>query len=250
MSDDAPVDAEAVEVGTDLAPVEPQSGTLFRTDDPMEVVERASKVANALKDVLRQQRMVANISGREHVQVEGWTTLGSMLGVVPVVEWTRKTDDGWEARVEARTLDGRTVGAAEAMCSRGESKWKNRDDYALRSMAQTRATSKALRGPLGFVVTLAGFESTPADEMPDGTAPATGAFSTKATQAEVTQMVAALGELIGSPDAAAQVTAQLSDTAGYMPGLVAAWVTALPAWRAASVVDEAKTKLGAEEVKA
>lgn len=49
---------------------------------------------------------------------------------------------------------------------RDERTWKDRDDYALRSMAQTRATSKALRGPLGFIVTLAGFEATPSEEMP------------------------------------------------------------------------------------
>ena len=44
--------------------------------------------------------------------------------------------------------------------------WSGRDDYALRSMAQTRAVSKALRLPLGFIVALAGYEATPADEMP------------------------------------------------------------------------------------
>jgi hypothetical protein len=33
-------------------------------------------------------------------------------------------------------------------------------------MAQTRATSKALRQPLGFVMTLAGYAATPAEEMP------------------------------------------------------------------------------------
>jgi hypothetical protein len=88
-----------------------------------------------------------------------------MLGVFPVVEWTRPVADGWEARVEARTLAGQVVGAAEAECLRTEKQWKSRDDYALRSMAQTRAVSKALRGPLGFVVTLAGFEATPAEEM-------------------------------------------------------------------------------------
>jgi hypothetical protein len=98
--------------------------------------------------------------------VEGWTLLGTMLGVFPVCEWTRKLDDGWEARVVAKTLAGQTVGAAEAECLRSERSWSSRDDYALRSMAQTRATSKALRQPLGFVVTLAGFEATPAEEMP------------------------------------------------------------------------------------
>jgi hypothetical protein len=164
------VDATAEEVGaelsTDVAPTHVQSQNLFHTDDPVEVITRASRAAEALKGVIRQQGLVSNIQGREHVRVEGWTTLGSMLGVVPVVAWTRPTADGWEARVEARTLDGRIVGAAEAMCSKSERTWSKRDDYALRSMAQTRATSKALRGPLGFVVTLAGYEATPAEEMP------------------------------------------------------------------------------------
>ena len=165
------VDAEIVD-GTALELVpsqEPQPVTLFRTDDPEEVVERASKVAAALKKVITGQKLATRISGREHVRVEGWQTLGTMLGVTAVCTWTRKVGDdesgGWEARVEARTLDGRVIGAAEAECLRAESKWKNRDSYALRSMAQTRATSKALRSVLSFVVTLAGYDPTPAEEM-------------------------------------------------------------------------------------
>ena len=141
-------------------------GTLFRTDDPVKVVEEATRVANALKQVLVNQGMLQRIGPKDHVRVEGWTTLGAMLGVVPVTVWTRKIERGWEARVEARTLDGRVIGAAEAMCSHEERRWKDSDDYAVRSMAQTRATSKALAGPLRFVITLAGFEGTPAEEMP------------------------------------------------------------------------------------
>lgn len=160
------IDATAEEVGSEVAVVEQPPTNLFRTDDPVEVVERAGKVADALKGVLVRQGLTANIQGREHVRVEGWTTLGSMLGVVPVCVWTRKLENGWEARVEARTLDGRVVGAAEAECLTTELLWKSRDDYALRSMAQTRATSKALRGPLGFIVTLAGYQAIPAEEMP------------------------------------------------------------------------------------
>ena len=47
---------------------------------------------------------------------------------------------------------------------RDEPNWRDKPDYALRSMSQTRATSKALRLPLGFVVALAGYEVTPAEE--------------------------------------------------------------------------------------
>lgn len=150
----------------DFAPV--QSGTLFGTDDPSLVIERATAVANTLAGVIRGQKLSTMIQGREHVRVEGWTLLGSMLGVFPVVVWSREIGEGagWEARVEARTRDGAIVGAAEAECLRSERTWKSRDSYALRSMAQTRATSKALRGPLGFVMTIAGFEATPEAEMP------------------------------------------------------------------------------------
>lgn len=160
---------------TAVATTTPAPPALFGTSDPVEIVAKARDVANALKDVLRQQGLISNIQGKEYVQVGGWTLLGSMLGVFPVLEWMRKLDNGWEARVEARTMAGAVVGAAEAECTRDEKMWANRDDYALRSMSQTRATSKALRMPLGFVVTLAGFNATPAEEMTFADRPFNGA---------------------------------------------------------------------------
>lgn len=162
------LEGDGQEVGTEVVVAAATPATLFRTDDPVQVLQRATETANALKDVLRRQNMLQRIQGRDHVKVEGWTTLGAMLGVTPVCVWTRPVEKGWEARVEARTLDGRVIGAAEAECLRAESTWKNRDDYAIRSMAQTRATSKALGSVLRFVVTLAGYSGTPAEEMPHG----------------------------------------------------------------------------------
>jgi hypothetical protein len=153
---------------TDVELYEPAQppATLFGTDDPVAVVARASAAAKPLADVVNAQRLYALIGGKKYVLVEGYCLLGSMLGVFPVTVWTRKTETGWEARVEARTKHGEVVGAAEASCDRDERNWKSRDDFALRSMAQTRATSKALRQPLGFVMTLAGYAATPAEEMP------------------------------------------------------------------------------------
>jgi hypothetical protein len=138
--------------------------------DPAERMRQMQETAQVLAEPVRQRHTVT-ISGREHVRVEGWTMLGALLGVHPYTVWTRRFGvaeegyAGWEARVEARTRAGEVVGSAEAMCSRAERNWSDRDDFALRSMAQTRATSKALRQPLGFVITLAGFDPTPAEEM-------------------------------------------------------------------------------------
>src|SRR5207244_10747745 len=93
---------------------------------------------------------------------------------------------------------GEVVGAAEAMCARDEEAWgfapkgrngqalKARDEFALRSMAQTRATSKALRQPLGFVMSLAGYEATPAEEMDAAPANQPPATPTEAGEPAVT----------------------------------------------------------------
>lgn len=162
------IDTTAIAVSDTHAPA------LFTGDTPAAVVLRMQDTAKALKGIIETahgsdgQPLVMTLPGRsgKFVRCEGWTTLGAMLSVFPVTIWTRETENGWEARVEARTLSGQVVGAAEAMCARDEGKkWADAAGYALRSMAQTRATSKALRMPLGFVMTLAGYDATPAEEM-------------------------------------------------------------------------------------
>jgi hypothetical protein len=165
MSAPETVEAEVVESGLEVVPTPDQATNLFHTDDPSEVLQRAMSTANALMPVVREKGLIADISGKEHLTVEAWQTLGAMLGVTPVCVWTHKLNNGWEARVEARTLDGRVVGAAEAQCLTAESRWKNADDFAVRSMAQTRATSKSLASVLRFVATLGGAAGTPAEEM-------------------------------------------------------------------------------------
>lgn len=153
---------------TDTGPVvlrQPEPVSLFRTDDPAEVVVRATSVATALRDVIEKQGLISNIQGKKYPKCEAWTLCGTMLGIFPVLCWSRQVENGWEARVEARTRSGEIVGAAEAQCLNTERNWSNRDDFAVRSMAQTRATAKALRMPLGFVMSLAGYQATPAEEM-------------------------------------------------------------------------------------
>lgn len=163
----------------DAAIIERPQENLFH-ESPVGVIRQAYAISQPLAKAIQGAKLTVEINGRDYVRVEGWTMLGSMLGVFPLVVSTRqtfsegfsqtgepvKTPNGWEAVVEARTLSGAVVGRAEAQCTRDERMWSNREDYALRAMAQTRATSRAMRGPLGFVVALAGFEATAAEEMP------------------------------------------------------------------------------------
>ena len=137
-------------------------------------LEQAKQVSNLLAPVIKERNLTVNIQGNEYVLFEGWTLLGSMLGVFPSTEsltelFTADQNDsriiGFEAKVVAKTLGGQVVGTAIARCTRSERTWAGRDEFALSSMAQTRAGAKALRMPLGFVMQLAGYSPTPADEM-------------------------------------------------------------------------------------
>ena len=111
------------------------------------------------------------------MHVEGWTTLGALLKVFPILETSKRLDRKdeiiYESRIVAKTLKGEIVGIGEAVCSDKEvvkkrdgttyQRWD--DEYAVKSMSITRATSKSLRIPLGWIMVLAGYDGTPAEEM-------------------------------------------------------------------------------------
>lgn len=175
------IDAEFVAEGSTSLAVREEANAvapagLFATDDPVEVITRATRVADALKAVVVGKKLISNIQGKEYPLAEAWTTLAAMLGLDVITEWTRRIEGGWEARVVVRR-NGLDVGAAEAQCTVDEKMWRSREDYARRSMAQTRATSKAIRAKLGFVMSLAGYQATPAEEMPTDEKPAPKATS-------------------------------------------------------------------------
>ena len=142
----------------------------------------ATNVANCLKDlVVSQGLVVTGLNPKqpeaEYVTVEGWEVLGTMLGIVPdtkIVE-EMKNDKGRTIGFKARATlyqnpvidDGKIVGGtvlstAEAYCTRDDFQKKF---FSMASMAQTRALGKAYRMALSWIVKMAGFEATYAEDM-------------------------------------------------------------------------------------
>ena len=142
----------------------------------------ATNVANCLKDlVVSQGLVVTGLNPKqpeaEYVTVEGWEVLGTMLGIVPdtkIVE-EMKNDKGRTVGFKARATlyqnpvidDGKIVGGtvlstAEAYCTRDDFQKKF---FSMASMAQTRALGKAYRMALSWIVKMAGFEATYAEDM-------------------------------------------------------------------------------------
>ncbi len=138
---------------------------IFGSDEPTAIAERVMAVAGPLAAFIKQKDMTTNIQGREYVLAEGWSFAGALLGVAPRTVRVVAIEDGFEAEVEL-LVNGQVISGAIAECTRQERSWSNRDSYALKSMAQTRAMGKAFRMAFGFVMKAAGFEVTPAEEMP------------------------------------------------------------------------------------
>ena len=146
-------------------------------------VDVATNVANTLAPLVRSQGLVVkglnrSNSDAEYVTVEGWEVLGTFLGIVPVttiIKEVKNSKDrtvGYVARatlyqnpiIENDEIVGGTVIArAEAQADKSGFQ---KDLFAIASMAQTRALGKAYRMGLSWIMKMAGFEGTPAEEMP------------------------------------------------------------------------------------
>ena len=137
---------------------------------PSVVLEEATKAAKSLQQVISTKKKPVLLNGEQYLEFEDWQTVGRFYGVTAKVVSTSAIQfeevRGFEARAVAiRTDTGEEVSAAESMCLNDEANWKSKPLFQLRSMAQTRACAKALRNVLAWVVVLAGYKPTPAEEM-------------------------------------------------------------------------------------
>lgn len=160
------VNAEAL-ASTAVIPVtvSPVALGTLQASSPAALVAGAADMAHELAAVIDKQKLFTVIQGKKFVGVEGWTTLAVMLNCVAREVSTVENDGVYIAVVElVRMSDGACISRASAEC--GEEKpWNTRPKYARRSMAQTRATGKACRLAFSWIMSLAGYEVTPAEEM-------------------------------------------------------------------------------------
>ena len=136
----------------------------YSFDDKIEV---ATKVAASLKNVIQSQDLAVKIGPSEYVTAEGWEVLGTMLGCTPYVESVEeipcdKPKFMYKATVSIRQGDT-VLSRASAMAERNN---MQKDRPSVYSMAQTRALGKAYRMALSWIVKMADYEPTPAEEMP------------------------------------------------------------------------------------
>jgi hypothetical protein len=157
---------------------------------PEKVVEEAVRAATVLKDIVVKTGGAIKLGANEHLKVESWITLAKFYGLSPRIARKQYVEfgpgcRGFEVTAElVNTETGVIVSVAESMCLSDEEKWSERPKYErgadgtrrqvgvehvplfqLLSMAQTRAVSKVCATALRWVVVLAGYSGTPAEEI-------------------------------------------------------------------------------------
>ena len=134
------------------------------------------QLASVLQKFVRENNLTSKIQGKDYALVEAWQFAGSQLGLVPVIQsivnvsgsnvMTGDAEIKYMATVDIVSLEtGRTMSRGIAICSNKEYSKKKFDEYAIASMAQTRAIGKGFRNLLGWLMKAAGVEATPAEEM-------------------------------------------------------------------------------------
>lgn len=163
--------------------------------EPEKVLAEAQRAARVLKDVIDAKDHKVMMGGEVYLEVEDWATLARFYGITASVVSdsvqfvTYGNISGFTATAEAILVgNGQVISRATADCLNDEPKWATRAVYEwrdngangrerikigdepvplfqLKSMAQTRATAKVLRQILSWVVVLAGYKATPAEEL-------------------------------------------------------------------------------------
>lgn len=145
---------------------------LQKTNPSYELINKDSmlQLSNELSKLIKEKGLSSNIQGKQFVNVEGWQFAGASLGLMPIITDTKdlsnETTIKYMATCEVRNINtGNVVATGIALCSNAEKTKRYFDEYAILSMAQTRAIGKAYRNLLAWLMKAAGFEATPAEEM-------------------------------------------------------------------------------------
>jgi hypothetical protein len=154
-----------------IIPVEEQEYSV----EPSRITDFAVKASKELKEIVSQSKGTVKLSGNEYLKFEAWQTVAKFFGSTVSIEWTKpvlmKDKDGaeqifgYEAKASVIDSKGRVISSAENGCFKDEPNWYNKPSFQLRSMAQTRASAKALRQVYAWVVVLSGYQATPAEEV-------------------------------------------------------------------------------------
>lgn len=141
--------------------------------DPLTIERHTRKVVKSLKRFLTEhpEQVWQGQDGKDYPHIEAYQFVAACFGCSPIIRDTQAlyNDERGEVGMYAAAylIDSAnlTVSTGFATCMRSEPDWAIAPSFQVRSMAQTRASGKALRNKFAYVMVMAGLQGTPAEEM-------------------------------------------------------------------------------------
>ena len=147
-------------------------------------IDTAVSVADTLKKVVESQGLVMTGLNKQkpdekYVLKGGWEMLNTFMGIISVTKIIDeiRNDKGMVKGYKAsctllknpeyhngEIVGGVVMGYAQASATK---EGFQKDTASMMSMAQTRAYNKATRNCMGWIMQMAGYQGTPAEEMPN-----------------------------------------------------------------------------------
>jgi len=153
-----------------------QNNIIERSFENIRRPEVFNDISKEIQKHVSENNLTTKIKNNNYPLVEAWQYAGALIGLFPVVTNLEDLSGDnaklfkYRAEVEIyESNSGKMISRAYAICSNEEQKKRYFDEYAISSMAQTRATGKAFRLLLGWIFKASGYEATPAEEMEEFT---------------------------------------------------------------------------------
>ena len=139
-------------------------------EKPRKVLADAHEAAKALKEVIDSKPKKIIIGGKEYLEMPDLQTLGKFYSIMARPEEPKYVEingtKGFSCyAVAVHIPTNQIVSAGTGYCLQDQPNWKKRPLADMAAMSQTKAVARALRNALSWVVVLAGFAPTNAEEM-------------------------------------------------------------------------------------
>ena len=143
---------------------------------PKDDIALATDIANQLADVIEKKKVYRIIEGKKFPVAEAWQTVVALDHAHPNVDWVEPIIEneqtvGYLAKVLI-VKNGETIASGIMPCGFDDYSCRGKSGTAKHracmSTAQTWAGAKAARTKYAWIMVLAGYEPTPAEEMDPG----------------------------------------------------------------------------------
>ena len=126
----------------------------------------ASELAQKVRAFADKTHNVVTTDGKSYVKVGAYQYLASLLKITPEFDFEPEStqEEVW-CTCTLRRADGSRLTHATMYADKKEVFLRDKDDFAVLGMAQTRAFVRAMKNIYGYLIELAGYQSVDVEEI-------------------------------------------------------------------------------------